>query len=57
MAYGRRVIHAWAQYLAGWSDVIIWTFLGLLVAAAIFGIWKYKRDKRQFASNEPAQAA
>lgn len=57
VSYGRRVIHDWAQYLSGWSDVIIWAFLGLLIAAAIFGIWKYKHDKRQFASNEPAQAA
>jgi membrane protein YqaA with SNARE-associated domain len=55
--YGRKVIRAWAQYLSGWSDVIIWSFLGLLVAAAIFGFWKYKHDKRRFASNEPAQAA
>ena len=55
--YGRRVIRAWAQYLAGWSDVIIWSFLGLVAAAAAFGVWKYKHDKRRFAPREPAQAA
>lgn len=57
VTYGRRVIRAWAHYLAGWSDVIIWTFVGLLVAAVIFGIWKYRHDKRRFGSNAPAQAA
>lgn len=57
VAYGRRVIHVWAEYLAGWSDVIIWSFLGLTAAAAIFGFWKFKRDKRRFASSKPAQAA
>jgi membrane protein YqaA with SNARE-associated domain len=55
--YGRRVIRAWAQFLAGWSDVIIWSFLGLVAAAAVFGFWKYKHDKRRFAPGEPAQAA
>jgi len=56
VAYGRRVLHAWSKYQR-WSDVIIWSFLGLVIAAAIFGIWKFRHDKRRFASNEPAQAA
>ncbi|MBV8114590.1 MAG: VTT domain-containing protein [Silvibacterium sp.] len=55
--YGRQVIRAWAQYLSGWSDVIIWSLLGLVVAAAIFGFWKYRRDKRRFASSKRAHAA
>jgi membrane protein DedA with SNARE-associated domain len=55
--YGRRVIRAWAQYLSGWSDVIVWILLALVIAAAIFGFWKYKHDKRHFASREPAKAA
>ena len=57
VAYGRRVIRAWADFLAGWSDVIIWSFLGLVVFAVIFGIWKFKHEKRRFPSSEPAQAA
>ena len=57
VVYGRRVIRAWAEYLAGWSSVIIWSFLGLIVAAAAFGFWKFKHDKRRIASNEPAEAA
>lgn len=43
--YGRRVLHLWTRYLAGWSEVILWVFLGLLVAALGFGIWKYMRKQ------------
>ncbi|GGH15971.1 YqaA family protein [Silvibacterium dinghuense] len=45
--YGRRVVHAWEQYLSGWSEVILWTFFGVLIAAALFGVWKYRRDKQR----------
>jgi membrane protein YqaA with SNARE-associated domain len=55
--YGRRIIHIWAEYLAGWSEVIIWSFLGLIVAAAFFGFWKFKQDNRRYASDEAAKAA
>ncbi|HSY73809.1 MAG TPA: VTT domain-containing protein [Alloacidobacterium sp.] len=44
--YGRRVLRLWSRYLAGWSDVILWVFIGLLVAAILFGIWKYRHDQR-----------
>jgi len=43
--YGRVVIEEWSQYLAGWADVIIWSFAGLLIAAALFGVWKYRHDQ------------
>lgn len=39
--YGRRVLRVWNLYLADWSSTILWTFLGLLVAAMAFGFWKY----------------
>jgi membrane protein YqaA with SNARE-associated domain len=54
--YGRRVIHAWSRYLTGWSDVIVWTFVGLLIAAVAFGIWKYRHDQRRHPSSPPAPA-
>jgi membrane protein YqaA with SNARE-associated domain len=44
--YGRRVLRLWSRYLAGWTDVILWVLLGLLIAAIVFGIWKYRRDRR-----------
>ncbi|MFY9936867.1 MAG: VTT domain-containing protein [Silvibacterium sp.] len=56
VTYGRRVIRVWSQYLAGWSEVILWTFIGLLIAAAVFGIWKYRHDQHRQPSNRPAPA-
>jgi membrane protein YqaA with SNARE-associated domain len=52
--YGHQMIRLWSRYLAGWSDVILWTFLGLLVAAILFGFWKYKRDKSRHGSEAHA---
>jgi membrane protein YqaA with SNARE-associated domain len=42
--YGRRILRLFNQYLAGWSSVILYSFLGLMVAAIVFGIWKYRHD-------------
>jgi membrane protein YqaA with SNARE-associated domain len=56
VVYGRRMIRLWSHYLAGWSDIILWTFIGLLIAAVLFGLWKYKHDKRRLSSGEPARA-
>ncbi|MBB6142166.1 membrane protein YqaA with SNARE-associated domain [Silvibacterium bohemicum] len=55
--YGRRVIRLWSGYAAGWSDVILWSFIGLVIAAILFGLWKYKHDKRRLGSAEPVGAA
>jgi membrane protein YqaA with SNARE-associated domain len=43
--YGRHVLHWWNLYLADWSSTILWTFLGLLVAAIGFGVWKYRKTE------------
>lgn len=55
VAYGRRVIRAWSQYMSGWGDVILWVFIGLLIAGALFGVWKYKHDQRRPASSAAAR--
>ncbi|MFT4114327.1 YqaA family protein [Silvibacterium sp.] len=55
--YGRRVVRAWERYLSGWSDVILWTFFSLLIAAVIFGVWKYRHDRRRVMEKPAAQAA
>lgn len=55
--YGRRILRFWSRSLAGWSSVILYTFLGLLVAAIIFGIWKYKHDQRKSESSRELKAA
>lgn len=43
--YGRSILRFWHHYLAGWSSVILYSFLGLLAAAIAFGIWKYRREQ------------
>ncbi len=54
--YGRRVLRVWNNSLAGWSDVIVWTFIGLMAAAILYGIWKYRRDRRSWQQAEAAPA-
>jgi len=59
LVYG-RVILRWAnRYLAGWSNVILYSFIGLIVAGILFGIWKYRRDQHHQDSGktQKAQAA
>ena len=46
LLYGRPILRWFNHYLAGWSSVILYTFLGLLAAAIVFGIWKYRHDQR-----------
>lgn len=55
--YGRSMIRTWHLYLAGWSDVILWSFLGLVIAAVAFGIWKYRRDQHKNTKEHHAKAA
>lgn len=45
--YGHQILRFWHHYLAGWSDVILYSFLGLMVAAIAFGIWKYRHEARR----------
>jgi len=45
--YGRVMVRAWSQYLAGWADVILWSFVGLILAAVLFGVWKYRHDQHR----------
>lgn len=53
--YGRHVIQAWSNDMAGWSEVILWAFIALLIGAVVFGIWKYKHDKRRLQPSAPAR--
>jgi membrane protein DedA with SNARE-associated domain len=55
--YGRSVIRTWHRYLAGWSDVILWSFIGLVIAAVVFGIWKYRHDQRKETKEHHARPA
>jgi membrane protein DedA with SNARE-associated domain len=44
--YGRRLVRLWAKDLHGWSAPILWTFLGLILVGAGYGVWKYRTKHR-----------
>jgi len=52
MIYGQAILRFCHRYLAGWSNVILYSFLGLLAAAIIFGVWKYKHDAHHSGSSD-----
>ncbi|MBT9329627.1 VTT domain-containing protein [Paracidobacterium acidisoli] len=51
--YGRRILHWWNHSLSGWSTAILWTFLGLVVAGILFGIWRYRLEQRREKDTKP----
>jgi membrane protein YqaA with SNARE-associated domain len=53
-AYGRAMVRAFRHYLAGWSDILMWVYLGLMVAAILYGVWKFRRQGRQAAAPQAA---
>jgi membrane protein YqaA with SNARE-associated domain len=53
--YGRAVARAFRHYLAGWSTTIMWIYLGLVVVGILYGLWKFRSQRRQTAA--PQQAA
>lgn len=44
-SYGRRIVRVWTHYLSGWSRILLWAYIALLVAGVAYGIWKYKRQR------------
>jgi len=53
-SYGRTMVRAFRHYLAGWSTPLMWTYLGLVVAGILYGVWKFRRDRRQPSAPRPA---
>jgi membrane protein YqaA with SNARE-associated domain len=53
--YGRVLVRAFRHYLAGWSTILMWVYLSLMVAAILYGVWKFRRQGRQAAA-PPAAA-
>jgi membrane protein YqaA with SNARE-associated domain len=45
--YGRAVVRAFRQYLAGWSTTIMWIYLGLVVVGILYGLWKFRHQRRE----------
>jgi len=52
--YGRGMVRAFRHYLSGWSTVILWIYLGLMVAAILYGLWKFRRQGRAAATPQTA---
>jgi membrane protein YqaA with SNARE-associated domain len=53
-AYGRAMVRAFRHYLAGWSTILMWVYLGLMVAGILYGVWKFRRQGRQAAAPQAA---
>jgi membrane protein YqaA with SNARE-associated domain len=55
--YGRAMVRAFRHYLAGWSDIIMWVYLGMMVVAIFYGLWKYRQQKGKGVEPQPALTA
>jgi membrane protein YqaA with SNARE-associated domain len=55
VAYGTAMVRAFRHYLSGWSTILMWVYLGLMVAGILYGVWKFRREGRRAA--EPQAAA
>ena len=53
-AYGRAMVRAFRHYLNGWSTIFMWVYLGLMVAAILYGVWKFRRERRHSATPQAA---
>jgi membrane protein YqaA with SNARE-associated domain len=53
--YGRAVVRAFRHYLSGWSTIIMWVYVGLMVAGILYGVWKFRRQGRQAAEPQTAE--
>jgi membrane protein DedA with SNARE-associated domain len=54
VTYGRALVRAFQHYLSGWSTTIMWIYLGLVVAGVLYGLWKFRRERRRPAESRGA---
>jgi membrane protein YqaA with SNARE-associated domain len=45
--YGRTVVRAFRHYLSGWGTTLTWIYLGLVIAGILYGLWKFRHQRRQ----------
>jgi len=57
VTYGRAMVRAFRHYLSGWSTPLMWIYLGLVAAGIFYGLWKFRRDRRQTAAPQAALSA
>lgn len=57
--YGHQILRFARRYFAGYSNIILYSFLGLIGAGILFGLWKWKHDQHRSESsrNTDAKAA
>jgi membrane protein YqaA with SNARE-associated domain len=51
--YGRAMVRAFRHYLAGWSTPLMWTYLGLVAAGVLYGVYKFRRERRHTSAPQP----
>jgi membrane protein YqaA with SNARE-associated domain len=52
--YGRAMVRAFRRYLSGWSTPLMWIYLGLVVAGILYGLWRFRHQRRQTAAPQAA---
>jgi membrane protein YqaA with SNARE-associated domain len=52
--YGRALVRAFRHYLSGWSSILMWVYLGLMAAAVLYGVWKFRKDSRRTSAPQGA---
>jgi membrane protein YqaA with SNARE-associated domain len=57
VTYGRAMVRAFRHYLSGWSTILMWVYLGLMVAAILYGVWKFRRQGGSSREPQPATAS
>jgi membrane protein YqaA with SNARE-associated domain len=45
--YGRAMVRAFNRYLSGWSTILLWIYLGGLAIGILYGVWKFRKEKRR----------
>ena len=53
-AYGRAMVRAFRHYLAGWSEPLMWTYLGLVVAGVLYGCGNFAANGARHPRPRPA---
>jgi membrane protein YqaA with SNARE-associated domain len=44
--YGRKIVRLWSGYLDQWGPIVIGSFVALMIAATLFGVWRWKRAQQ-----------
>jgi membrane protein YqaA with SNARE-associated domain len=55
--YGRTLVRAFRHYLSGWSTILMWVYLGLMVMAILYGVWKFRKERGQTGAPQAALSA